>query len=444
MVGSMQGTLDNISKDYSPETTSGPLYSNLTPGRTVRVQVAYDSTTVTLWTGYVDDLPQHPGVNKRSVGVPSLGSLSRLKGKEISTPLYQNIGTDEALGYILDAVGWSTSKRTLDSGQTTLLWWWADRADAFDAAVDVLASEGPGAALYEDGEGNIVFESRHYRIVTARCQTPQSTYTDITAEPYISPPVKYEPHLKNIINICEMETIVRTTAAAPSQVWEYGQTLNLAPGQTKELVVQSGSPFQAAINPTSSDGDYVVAAGGISTNTLDRQSGANCTLTMTATTNGATITDLQVRAYPLTDSDATLMRSTEASSGSQAIYGEQRYEWPGRPDIEPLVAQDFANVVVQQYQSPRPTISLKLVGMTSERIEECLSREISDRVQVEESQTGLNSPCYIEQIKHSIRDGVYHETEFGMEKILDEMEYAVVGSAKLGSVAHGESARLGW
>ena len=55
--GKLGLTLDNRTRRFDPEYTSGPYYGDLVPMVPVRVQVTYDGTTWTLFTGFVEGWP---------------------------------------------------------------------------------------------------------------------------------------------------------------------------------------------------------------------------------------------------------------------------------------------------------------------------------------------------------------------------------------------------
>lgn len=412
MAGRSDFTLDNRSKDYSPEYASGPLYGNLLPGRKVRIRTTAPSAA-TLFTGFLDDLPQHPLRTQRSVDAPALGPLSRLRGVKVSTGLYTNITTGVALGHLLTAAGWPLGDRTLSTGQTDLLYWWCDEDDAFDMAVTLLNTEGPGATLYESGDGKIVFEDRHYRQLTARSTTSQATFRDSGAEPLMSD-FAYQPHLRDIINAATL-TVAARTAEAEAVVWQLGGTLSLGASQAIALVARSSHPFSGATTPVATT-DYTVLTGSVASVSLSRTSGASTVVTVTAGAGGATIADLQLRAtsYEATE---TLLSNTVDASASIAKYGLRPYRPSIWPDVVPDFAVDTCNVLVQRYSEPRATVRVELNSAQATRLTQQLTREISDRVTVVEAQTGLNADCFIEHIAHEVQlAGKLHRTIFGLEK----------------------------
>lgn len=412
MAGRCDFTLDNRSRDYSPEYASGPLYGNLLPGRPVRVRTTAPSAA-TLWRGFLDDLPQHPARLERMVDAPSLGPLSRLRGVKVSTQLYTNITTGVALGHLLTAAGWPLADRTIDTGQTDLLFWWCDEDDAFEMAATLLRTEGPGATLYESGDGKIVFEDRHYRLTETRSTTSQATFRDSGAEPLMSG-FAYQPHLRDIINAATL-TVTARTGEADAVVWQLGGTLSLGASQSITLLARSSDPFAGATTPVAGT-DYTVLAGGVASVSLSRTSGASTLVTVTATASGATIVDLQLRATSYAGAETRLTNTVDASA-SIAKYGLRPYQAAIWPEVVPDFAIDTCNVLVQQYQEPRATVRVELNSAQSARLTQILTREISDRVTVVEAQTGLNADCFIEHIAHEVGlAGRLHRTVFGMEK----------------------------
>ncbi len=427
--GELRADLENDDKRYSPLNAAGPLYGNLYPGRTVRLRLSYAETPYDVWGGVLDRIVPRPERDRHCVEIPCLGPLSRLRAASedlrISTALYQDIRTDQALGYILDAVGWPLGARVIDTGRTTLLWWWLQDEDPFEAAKAVVNTEGPGARLYEDGQGRIVFESRHYRLTTARCTSAQATFSDDGTEPGIQEaPFEYDDGQRDIVNVCTVETKLRSAKAA-AVVWSYGQTLTLAPGEARSVMVSASDPFRNAVTPVAGT-DYSLTAGSLASVVLDRNSGQSCTLTLTAGAAGATVAGLQVRAEAVSVDSTTRVSNTVDASASQARYGVRPYSLPLRAEIDPLVAQDFANAVVAQYQEPRPALLFGINSGHADRIAQILSREISDRVHVHEAETALDSDVFIERIEHRISQmGEMHETFFGCEMADDAGQFLI-------------------
>ena len=420
--------LDNRSRIYSPANSQSPLYGLLEPGRLVRWAITYNATTYNLFTGLLDNLPQFPEFGRQKVGTPALGTLSRLRGTRVTTALYQNITTSAALGHLLDAAGWPAGDRVIASGATTLDWWWLDDEDAFSAMVALLSMEGPGAAIYEDGSGRIVFEGRTYRLLQTRCTQVQAVFSDQGANPLRAPELGYEPGLKDVVNSCSVEVEVRA-ASALGVIWSLGQQISLGNGETKGYTVRPTDPFRNAVTPVSGT-DFTVAAGSVASVTMTRTTGATTAIFITAGAGGATVNGLQLRAESIPITNRVVMENDKTDPdtvNSINRRGIRSYPLPLRHELNPEVARDFCNVVAQRYREPRPQVTITVPCVTPETLAACLSRQISDRVAVQDSGTGLSMPVHIEQIRWEWRQGDLYAI-FGCEQASSE-DYAIWGTA---------------
>lgn len=439
MAGSCDFSLNNQSKDYSPENASSPLYGNLVPGRAIKITANGSD----LWRGNVDDLPQQPRLRGGSVGVPGLGTLAKLKGTIINSHLYTNITTDVAFAHVCRLAGLTltTHYAALDTGKTTLTAWWCNQSDAFAMLVSILAAEGPGAAIYESPSGVITFHSRHYRLLTSRCTTSQATFGDGVTEPKHSPLFGYEPNLKGVVNQCAITVGTATPAGAPSVVWTWTGSVQVVVGQTVVFPISLTAPaksFVATFTFTgggmstvfTSEGVGVTAAGAAYVELrLDNSDVAGQPTTLTGISVSAT-------AYTLT---SETVRNSVDTSASQGKYGLKKLgtNWTPWPYIDANVGRDFCNAIVNAYQEPRATVTVTIKNANATRLTQQLAREISDRVTVQESQTGISGDVYIERIKHTITEGgLFHTTEFGCEKV-PTSNYGLWGSGLFGTATWG-------
>src|SRR3990172_9340717 len=158
-------TLDNRSGDYWPDNTSSPRSPNVKPGRLTRIRATWQGTTYNLFTGRVDDfLPREAATYlSQKGGVRASGPFADLVDKKLSTEAYFGKDTGFLIGVVLDGAGWPAGRRTLDPGVTTVPVWWEEETDAMTALTRLLNAEGPGALLYEDGAGSIIFKNRYFR-----------------------------------------------------------------------------------------------------------------------------------------------------------------------------------------------------------------------------------------------------------------------------------------
>jgi len=465
MAGSADMELDNRSGDYWIENAASPLFGKILPGRQVRIRMGMmerefgegefgegefgdweseeGNGIYNVFKGFLDEPPQDSSIEAQSTGLPCLGTLSWLRGKKISTPLYENIRVDQALAVILDLVGapvdttiglwdvglwdvalwgsggWPSEARVLNVAATTLLYWWLDDVDAFDAAVQLLNTEGPWAAIYEDDEGRIVFEGRHYRLLTERCTTPQATFRAGVAgdtEPLYRS-LKYMPRLRDVINVCEI-TVNQREEQALGVVWSLGATITLGSNESRSYRAKASDPFKDAVTPVPGV-DYMVTSGSLSTVSLDRNSGQSCTITLIAGAGGAVVTGLQLRAKPLTITGTYVVTNSIDTTASQAKYGQRKYPHDIWPEISYLTAQDLANGIVGIYQEPKAAVNLLLQSATYERLVQQLERQISDRVRIIDPMMAMDAEFFIEAVAHNAKGVGLLETNFTCEKAVD-------------------------
>jgi hypothetical protein len=411
--GELNFELNNISRDYSPENTSSPIAGFVAPGRPVQFQATVGGIVTMLYTGYLDDFDIRPGLNDRSVPATCIDALGRLRGVTVTTALWQGIRTGTAVGLVLDAVGWPADMRDLDLGVSYLPFWWLDGVDAFEALMDLCDSEGPSALITVDPQGRIVFRDRHHRLTRAASLTSQATWRSSGNQLVLSDPVTYNHGFKEIVNSVSAEVPVWAIDVGYTQVWSSPGLLTIAAASPVTIIARASSAFTDAQSPVQGT-DYTLVSGTVSIS-LSRTSGQSTEITITAGLD-AVIQDLALRALAV-QSTATIVAVDD--DPSIAKYGKRSYQdgrlpvWANQYDAAAILT-----LIVAKRAERLPTLSVTMRGAGSAvRLAECLSRDLSDRVHLTESLTGLDSDCFIEQIAHTIgQGGLEHVTTFGVEK----------------------------
>jgi hypothetical protein len=406
-------TLDNSSKDYSPRNTASPLYGLIKPARPVRITRTVSGTTYTLFVGHTDDQPINPDVDSKTVPLSLVDSLADFRGQTITTPLYSGIRTGQAIGYILDACGWSASLRDLDAGATVIPWFWCDGKDALTALEEIIRSEGPPALLTVGASGEIVFRDRHHRITRAASITSQGTWRGSGGlEPVMQRGFTYNEGWTNIVNTATASVDVRTPQAL-QQVWANDSPISLSAGEQKMITVSASDPFMEAVPPVAGT-DYTALSGSVTT-ALTRTSGTSTAIILTTVGGAAAvISGLQLRAQPVTV--AYTVQVSASDSTSMADYGPRSFPgdlpWCGVGDAEAVLS----TTVVQRCQ-PLPILQVRfLVGVNTAKVAAILARDLSDRVTVTEPETALSAvDFYVESIGHEFTGEYDHAVTFGLE-----------------------------
>lgn len=413
--------LNNVSRDYSPENSSSPLADNLGPGRAVRVQATHLATTYTVYRGYLDDYEVHPELERRSVSFTTLDGLARLKGVKVSTALHQGIQTGDAVGVLLDEIGW-TAGRDIDTGASTLRWWWEEDADAFEALERIVTAEGPPAFVHMGADGEFVFRGRHHRLTRTASTTVQATFRDTGTEPVFSG-LSYDAGWRDIVNSVEFEVVEREIRSTPDVIWQMYSQYQLSPGETLTFrLVGNSNLFTNVISPTQGtdpavDTDFVVSGTGTPVFTLDRTSGQSYRLEISLPLGGTAVTLTRGRLRGYVVDQVSRTKVLVEDSDSIRVYGRRTY--PGSaPNLGVHDANAVAQLILGQRAQRLPVIQMRLVGSTDTRLTQQLSRDLSDRVRVIEPELGLDASFYIERIHHLVKEaGLVLETTFGLEKV---------------------------
>lgn len=378
--GTVDLLLGNESGVYSSKNVASPLYGQVKSGRLIDVDVEYDGTTYDIASAYSKEPEEQPLLSERSVRVYALDGLGRAGAAKVYSDRYASIAIDAAIGVVLDLIGWPAGLRALDAAATTVAGWFVAGTTAFQALKDLVLTEGPGAMLYVDGRGYVVFESRHYRLLTSRSTTSQVTFRDQGAEPLMSR-FSVVPGESGIVNSCTIP-VKSYALGALGSIWTGPTPLILQPNEVYTTTVSTtGDAFDNAVNPTAGGGDFTVTAGAVASATLDRDGGKAATLTIVASAAGATLTGLRVRAQVVSTTEQLVSNTVDASQ-SIADHGVQTLPTEFVPQWVPTVneAIDFCNAVVGRNKNERAQVVVVVNNLTDERLTQGLERRISDRI----------------------------------------------------------------
>ena len=169
---------------FNPQNTASPYYGYLTPLRKLRVSATVDGVGYFLFSGYTTDY-KYSYDQSENMGYVDIicDDAFRLMQQAailgvVDTPAGQDTGT--RINKILDQVGWPTSMRTIDTGQTTCVADPATSRTTLDAIKNCEFSEQ--GAFYINQEGTAIFLNRTNTIKTYG-QTPIE-FNQTTGIPY--------------------------------------------------------------------------------------------------------------------------------------------------------------------------------------------------------------------------------------------------------------------
>jgi hypothetical protein len=151
---------------WNPQNTASPYYGQLLPLRKIQVSAVDPATSLTsyLFSGYITSYNYRQSQDVGEVSTTTLTALDAtqlLTLATVSTVTGAVAGetTGVRFGRILDALGWPTGMRDVDTGATTCQ---ADPGTARtgSAALQTVASTEFGA-FYIDTQGRVVFQDRN-------------------------------------------------------------------------------------------------------------------------------------------------------------------------------------------------------------------------------------------------------------------------------------------
>lgn len=409
-MGSASFELNNLNREYSPENTSSSLNGFILPARPVKIGAVLNSTPFTLFRGQFDEYKVNPAPSEKRVNVTALDGLAKLREAKGTTALFSALRTGEAIGKVLDSIGWPTADRDIDVGATTVRWWSIDDAEAWQSILDLVSAEGPPALVTMDPQGKFVFRDRHHRLIRTASVTSQATWRDTGTEPLFSAPLDYDQGWRDVYNAVSISVDERDPDPDLVAIWSSDLSYSITSGSTYTITAKTSDPFYGLVTPVAGT-DYQLRAGSASFS-FSRTSGQSVTITISA--SGDTVLDtLQIRGYLVPVSRTVQIDKSEATSVSS--YGLKT--WPDNTKLACLEDARAVADIVLSYRSERlPTVSLAMIGDRDSRLSECLGRNLSDRVTIVDGGTGLNRDFFIEQIQHSIPlGGLLHTTTFGCE-----------------------------
>ncbi|MBA7694057.1 hypothetical protein ES703_102658 [subsurface metagenome] len=291
--------------------------------------------------------------------------------------------------------------KILDSGQDTvpLAYWHKVRARF--ALEEVEDSEL--GFIYFNGAGELCFEDRHHRF-SATHQTSQATFDDTMVD------IFYDYSARKVFNEIRA-TITPWELKTIAELWRLEETPSIENGET--ITLWGNFEFFAdAITTPVATTDYTAnsaADGGGDDET------ANVTITMSKLAKAVKlviqndaahivyITFFRVRGTYY-DSETKLSRKSEDAT-SQGLYQKRTLSIDGKYLTDADLAQNYCDYALGRFKDPQADIVITLINKSSTLLTQILSREISDRITVKNTELGLDRKYFINKMEHEITQG---------------------------------------
>jgi hypothetical protein len=157
-------TLENSTGRYSPRNTSSPLYPHLltTEERNARVLIKNGDSgeLYEIITGQlVDFQPTSDGRGRQVLHMRIEDSMRYLRNREANIDIQQGIKTHEAIGMVLDDIGWPWG-RDFENAVDTIPYWWVFGRSPYEETQELTESEL--GQFYIARNGDATFRSRFH------------------------------------------------------------------------------------------------------------------------------------------------------------------------------------------------------------------------------------------------------------------------------------------
>lgn len=430
-VGRCTIILNNSNRDYSPE-----LDADVTTMRAVIVQMRWDGTTKYKFTGYLENIQPDAGQYEpgRTVKLDCIDAMALLQEAEILIALQENKRGDELIAAIVSNVFTPAGTAydvdldefpfAADEWRDDIVYGGGKQQRALPAIRDVCVSDW--GHFYIRADGYPVFENRHHRILDTTVVASFSNLMD---------GLRYKKGRGLLYNDLKVTAYPRTVGGSNEVLWAF-ESGNVPSVGVSETVIYSAR-FRDPNNKSFDIGGKTVVAPAATTdytmNSAADGSGSDLTanFTVTATVyanhavitvvnNGAStgyITKLQIRGLAVrVYAPPTLLASDSASQTTYKSKKTLAIDSVLQDDVN--VAQQLANYLVGLYGTPPPEITgVKFVAQyNSTFMGYARDLELSTRVTLVETQTGVNGDYFVNFIHETIENyGLWHRVSFDVE-----------------------------
>jgi hypothetical protein len=151
--------------DFNPQNVSGPYYGLLNPMRKVQITATYSGVTYSVFSGFITG---YQTTTPKDIGevvyttITAVDAFRLAQNAQVSTVTDSGAGqlSGTRINKILDQIGWPSSMRDVDAGQTSLLADPGTPRTALEAMQTVELSEY--GSLYVNASGEFVFQDRAF------------------------------------------------------------------------------------------------------------------------------------------------------------------------------------------------------------------------------------------------------------------------------------------
>ena len=367
---------------------------------------------VIMWQGDLKSVVPQAGdhISGAVAVLQGMGVLGRTTEVLVTVPMQEGITTGAAITEVLNAAGFPSGDRSLDTGHSTLSRFWSsENTTAIQALRDL--EENECGFIRETADGKICFEDRGHRaghsVVATWSNIGSIQYSDISIEDLT----------QDVYNIIEAQ-LHTFNVSESALIWTFvdiagnkgGAAIALAPSEVKKITARfapSGAniavnewgivDYQAFQNADGSGSDLTANVDCVESN----KTGISMDLEFTNNNSSTVyITLLQAHGTMVVEGDAA---SVKASSSAKI---DRTYPFPGKYLTNVAEAQDFCDHLLALYDDVHPVLSLILKAhRNAANLAETQVRTVSDKIHVEANASVglyLDHDFFVEHVQHDV------------------------------------------
>lgn len=430
---------------YSPDHTN--VRSGWTLGAKVRVKLT-DPTTSTVYTvfiGRIDAIDPVPGqYRERRVRVTVVDWFDEA-ARWFLTGLGQQVSqrADQLLTTMLAQMPTQPEATSFDTGRDAYPYAFDRASESNTSALEELARVAASELgyIFLKGDGTLRFENRHSRVLDT---TVDATFTDASMVE-----LQLASSRNDIINTVRVTVWPRIVDASPTTLlYEQQNPIYIGTGETRVLIgpyrdpstgdtcggvdmqpLVSGTDYRLNTNSDGTGTDLTASA----TVTVNfGPAGARFSVTNGSGSNGY-ITVLRAIGKGVYANASVTLEATDATSKS--TYGERvsSIDMPYQASAD--IGQAAATWLKDAYKDPSSRCkAITIMGSTTALVTQGLSRDISDRIKISETVTGLsNDEFFIQSVRQDVLPSGHLRVSWGLSPAPAAATYWILGTTTLGS-----------
>jgi hypothetical protein len=396
---------------YSPRHASVRSGWGLGIGCRIRITDPDTTTVHTRFIGRIRGIDPVPGLyGPRTVAVTAVDWIDAAARWKLTPDVGEqvNVSWDQCLTAILAAMSSQPTATSFDGGTESYPY-------ALDSSINgkqpALAefkkiADSEAGLIYVKADGTLRAESRHGRMTsTASVWTLADTdYRDI----------ELPSSSEDVINTVRVTTHPKIVDEEPTtHVYEQANDIVLADNETKILMGSYRDPVTGDAIGATEIQPLVAITDWLAVNSAGSDVTANVTIAVAAGASGvrftvtnssgavATLTYLRLRAKAIYDRSTVQHDATDATSVT--TYGENPVEFDMPYQANQAVGQGAADYYLARFKDPLSQArSVTVLGKTTALLTQILTRDISDRITLSETVSGVSGDYYINAIELTV------------------------------------------